>query len=93
MLGVGIMFYARDNLDTGSLVMTQVLQGAGGGIAATATQLGAQGSVAHQNLALATAAILLFAEIGNVIGSAASSAINVAFLPQNISEMFPEYTT
>ncbi|TIA92367.1 hypothetical protein E3P99_00645 [Wallemia hederae] len=92
LLGVGLMLYARDNRNLGALVMTQVLQGAGGGIAAVATQVGAQGSVPQQQMALATAAILLFAEIGNVIGQSASSAINAAFLPKKIAEQFPEWT-
>ncbi|TIB99282.1 MFS general substrate transporter [Wallemia mellicola] len=92
LLGVGLMLYARDNLNLGALVMTQILQGAGGGIAAVATQVGAQGSVPQQQMALATAAILLFAEIGNVIGQSASSAINMAFLPKKIAEQFPEWS-
>ncbi|TIB80259.1 MFS general substrate transporter [Wallemia mellicola] len=92
LLGVGLMLYARDNRNLGALVMTQVLQGAGGGIAAVATQVGAQGSVPQQQMALATAAILLFAEIGNVIGQSASSAINIAFLPKKIAEQFPEWS-
>lgn len=92
LLGVGLMLYARDNRNLGALVMTQVLQGAGGGIAAVATQVGAQGSVPQQQMALATAAILLFAEIGNVIGQSASSAINMAFLPKKIAEQFPEWS-
>lgn len=50
MLGVGLMMHARfvqgDN--TGELVMTQILQGCGGGIAAVASQTAAQGSVPHQ---------------------------------------------
>ncbi|EOQ99033.1 Siderophore iron transporter 3 [Wallemia ichthyophaga EXF-994] len=92
LLGVGLMLYARDNRNLGALVMTQVLQGAGGGIAAIATQVGAQGSVPQQQMALATAAILLFAEIGNVVGQSASSAINSAFLPQMIAEQFPSWS-
>lgn len=50
VLGVGLMMHARfvqgDN--TGELVMTQILQGCGGGIAAVASQTAAQGSVPHQ---------------------------------------------
>lgn len=92
LLGVGLMLYARDERNLGALVMTQILQGAGGGIAAVATQVGAQGSVPQQQMALATAAILLFAEIGNVIGQSASSAINAAFLPKKIAEQFPEWS-
>lgn len=52
VLGVGIMLHARNSRgdNTGELVMTQVLQGAGGGIAAVASQTAAQGSVPHQGV-------------------------------------------
>ena len=51
-LGVGIMLHARDSRgnNTGELVITQILQGAGGGIAAVASQTAAQGSVPHQGI-------------------------------------------
>lgn len=39
-------FVQGDN--TGELVITQILQGCGGGIAAVASQTAAQGSVPHQ---------------------------------------------
>ena len=42
--------YARSHYNTAALVMTQIIQGAGGGIAATASQVGAQGSVPHQGM-------------------------------------------
>ena len=93
LIGVGLMLHARNHPTTVSLIMTQVLQGAGGGIVAAATQVGAQGAVPHQDLALATAAVLLFAEIGNVVGQSVASAINVTKLPLKIAEMFPNFTS
>lgn len=72
-----------------TIVLTQVLQGAGGGIAAASSQIGAQGSVPHQDVALATAAILLSAELGNVVGTAAAGAIWSSRLPIEIASHFP----
>ncbi|KZT10487.1 drug:h+ antiporter [Laetiporus sulphureus 93-53] len=84
LIGVGIMFYARSHYNTAALVMTQIIQGAGGGIAAMSSQVGAQGAVPHQDMAVATAAILLFAEIGGVIGLAASGSMWNNVLPDKL---------
>lgn len=48
------MLHARNSSgnNIGELVMTQILQGAGGGIAAVASQTAAQGSVPHQGAPL-----------------------------------------
>ena len=55
---------------TAELVWTQLLQGMGGGLAAISSQVGAQASVTHADLAIVTAAVLLLTEIGGAIGSA-----------------------
>ncbi|KAJ7772899.1 drug:h+ antiporter [Mycena maculata] len=89
LLGVGIMFYARAHQNTGALVMTQIIQGLGGGIAAVASQIGAQGAVPHQDVALATAALLLSAEVGGVVGTAVAGAIWVNRLPIEIAKHVP----
>ncbi|KAJ7154185.1 drug:h+ antiporter [Mycena filopes] len=101
ILGVGLMFYARAHTNTAALaksnhpsahqkVMTQIIQGLGGGIAAVASQIGAQGAVPHQDVALATAALLLSAEVGGVVGTAAAGAIWVNRLPIEIARHLPE---
>ncbi|KAL8278568.1 hypothetical protein RQP46_009060 [Phenoliferia psychrophenolica] len=65
LLGVGLMIKSRGaHGSTFFLVITQVIQGMGGGIAATSCQLLAQ------EMGTATAFVLLFAEIGNAVGSA-----------------------
>ncbi|KAL8284197.1 hypothetical protein RQP46_004946 [Phenoliferia psychrophenolica] len=65
LLGVGLMIKSRGaHGSTGFLVITQVLQGMGGGIASCSCQLLAQASVPHQDLSTVTAFVLLFAEIG-----------------------------
>ncbi|KAF8308260.1 MFS general substrate transporter [Clavulina sp. PMI_390] len=95
MLGVGLMLHARtvQGEPTGELVMTQILQGFGGGVTAVASQTAAQGSVPHQDLALTTALVLLAAEVGGVIGTAAAGAINRNRLPIEIQKRFPQFNT
>ncbi|KAJ7087545.1 drug:h+ antiporter [Mycena belliarum] len=91
ILGVGLMFYARSHNNIGALVMTQIIQGLGGGVAAVASQIGAQGAVPHQDVALATAALLLSAEVGGVVGTAAAGAIWVNRLPVEIAKHVPSF--
>ncbi|KAH9831158.1 drug:h+ antiporter [Rhodofomes roseus] len=86
IIGVGLMFYARSHFSTAALVMTQVIQGAGGGIAAVASQVGAQGAVPHQDVAVATAAVLLFAEVGGVVGQAAAGSMWNNVLPKKLEQ-------
>lgn len=62
------------------------MQGAGGGFAAVLAQTAAQASVAHQDLASVTAVILIFAEIGNAIGSAITTAIWRNIMPGQLQE-------
>ena len=52
------------------LVWTQILQGFGGGFAAVASQVGAQASVPHADVAVVTAVVLLWTEIGGSVGQA-----------------------
>lgn len=76
LFAVGLMIHSKGARgSTVELVLCQLLQGAGGGIAAVVAQTAAQASVPHQDLASVTAVILLFAEIGGAIGTAIVSAI------------------
>ncbi|KEP45186.1 putative drug:H+ antiporter, partial [Rhizoctonia solani 123E] len=71
LLGVGLMIHSRGAKgNTGELVMTQVIQGLGGGFAAVASQVSAQASVPHSEVAVVTAMVLLVTEIGSAIGTA-----------------------
>ncbi|KAF5383397.1 hypothetical protein D9757_006152 [Collybiopsis confluens] len=86
LLGVGLMIKSKGaHGSTGFLVICQVLQGLGGGIAACSTQLLAQGSVRHQDLGTATAFVLLFTAIGNAVGSALSAAIWRDHMPKQLA--------
>ena len=52
------------------LIWTQILQGFGGGFAAVSSQVGAQASIPHADVAVVTATVLLFTEVGAAIGGA-----------------------
>ena len=71
---------------TFELVIVQILQGVGGGIAAVVAQTAAQASVPHQDLASVTAVVLLFAEIGGAIGTAISAAIWRNVMPGQLAK-------
>ncbi|KAF9065856.1 drug:h+ antiporter [Rhodocollybia butyracea] len=86
LLGVGLMIKSKGaHGSTGFLVICQVLQGLGGGIGAVSSQLLAQGSVRHQDLGTATAFVLLWAAIGNAVGSAIAAAIWRDYMPKQLA--------
>lgn len=60
---------------TAGLVLTQVVHGLGGGIAACSTQTAVQAVVSHQDVASVTAVYLLAAEIGGAIGTTIAGAV------------------
>lgn len=69
--GVGLMIHTRGSESSDAeIVWTQILQGIGGGIASCASQVGAQASVPHVDVAIITAVVLLWTEIGGSVGSA-----------------------
>lgn len=78
LLGVGLMIHSRGaNASTVELVWTQVLQGMGGGIAAVASQVGAQASVVHADVGMVTAIVLLITEIGGAVGGAIGLLLSI----------------
>lgn len=65
------MLHSRgEKSSTAELVWTQILQGMGGGISATAYQVAAQASVPHADVAAVTALVLTSADFGGGVGSA-----------------------
>ncbi|KII88069.1 hypothetical protein PLICRDRAFT_176809 [Plicaturopsis crispa FD-325 SS-3] len=90
LLGVGLMIHSRGaNASTAEIVMAQVLQGMGGGFAATALQVGAQAAVAHADVATVTAVVLLLVEIGGAVGTAIAGAIWANTMPANLAKYLP----
>ena len=71
------------------IVWTQILQGAGG-FSAVASQVGAQASVPHADVAMVTAVVLLLTEIGGAVGSAIAGAIWSGMMPGNLRKALPE---
>jgi len=87
LFGVGLMIHSKGaHGSTAELVIVQILQGAGGGFAAVLAQTAAQAAVSHQDLASVTALILIFAEIGNAIGTAICTAIWRNVMPGQLEE-------
>ena len=90
LLGVMLMLHARsDQGSVYSLVLCQVLQGMGGGFAAISTQVSAQAAVAHVDVATVTAMVLLFAEVGNSVGSAVATGIWAEYMPKELATYVP----
>lgn len=73
------------------MVIVQVLQGAGGGFAAVLAQTAAQASVPHQDLASVTAFVLIFAEIGNAIGTAIAGGVWRNIMPDQLQQHIGAY--
>ncbi|GAA5993628.1 hypothetical protein JCM11641_001034 [Rhodosporidiobolus odoratus] len=87
LLGVGLMIKSRGaHGSTAFLVWTQILQGLGGGVAQISSQVLAQASVPHQDVATVTAFVLLWAEIGNAVGTSIATAIWRDYMPKQLSQ-------
>ncbi|KAL5504446.1 hypothetical protein ACEPAH_8522 [Sanghuangporus vaninii] len=91
LLGCGLMIHSRGAKgSTVEIVMTQVLQGLGGGFAAVANQVAGQASVPHVDLAIVTAVLLLMTEIGGGIGNAMAGAMWRSTMPRNLEKELPQ---
>ncbi|KAG6334320.1 hypothetical protein ID866_4765 [Astraeus odoratus] len=87
-VGLTIAGVIADSSDA-ELIATQLLQGLGGGLAAITSQVGAQASVPHADVAIATAIMLLLTEIGGAIGNGCAGAIWARTMPQNLEKFLP----
>ncbi|OAX34932.1 MFS general substrate transporter [Rhizopogon vinicolor AM-OR11-026] len=87
LAGVAMMIHSRGaNASDAELVWTQILQGFGGGLAAVSSQVGAQASVPHADVAMITAVVLLLTEIGGAVGNACAGAIWSNTMPANLEK-------
>ncbi|KAF9046927.1 drug:h+ antiporter [Hymenopellis radicata] len=90
LFGVGLMIHSRGaNASDAEIVWTQIIQSMGGGIAAVTSQVAAQASVPHVDVATATAVVLLLTEIGGAIGNAISGAIWTNMMPGKLLHYLP----
>jgi MFS family permease len=93
LAGVAMMIHSRGaNASDAELVWTQILQGLGGGFAAISSQVGAQASVPHADVAIITAVVLLLTEIGGAVGNACAGAIWSNTMPENLAKYLPWLT-
>jgi MFS family permease len=92
LLGVGIMIHSRgaDGSDA-ELVVSQIIQGFGGGFAAVTSQVGAQASVPHVDVATVTAFVLLVTEIGGAVGNAIAGGIWSNLMPGKLSRQLSPF--
>ncbi len=74
---------------TAELVWTQILQGMGGGFAAVCSTVASQAAVPHVDMAITTAMVLLWTEIGGAIGSAVAGAIWTNTMPDKLALHLP----
>ena len=85
------MIHSRGaNSSDAELVMTQVLQGLGGGFAAVCSGVGAQASVPHADVAITIAIVLLWTEIGAGVGGSLAGAIWAGTMPAKLREYLPD---
>ncbi|KAJ6525618.1 drug:h+ antiporter [Mycena capillaripes] len=90
LLGVALMLHSRGADGSNfELVVTQVLQGVGGGIAALSIQVGSQASVLHDDVAMVTAVVLLLTECGAAAGGAIAGAIWSSQMPSKLAQHLP----
>ncbi|KAI8995203.1 drug:h+ antiporter [Trametes punicea] len=90
LLGVGLMIHSRGAKGSDAeIVWTQLLQGIGGGFASVASQVGAQASVPHIDVAMVTAVVLLWTEIGGAVGSGVAGAIWTNTMPKELEKHLP----
>jgi MFS family permease len=90
--GEGINFLAvNGNQKDVTLIMSRVLCSIGGAITVTSTQVAAQGSVPHTDMALAMAVLSLWTSMGGSIASAISAAVWTKQVPANLEKYLGEY--
>ncbi|OXG87858.1 siderophore-iron transporter Str3 [Cryptococcus neoformans Gb118] len=75
VVGMGLTYRATLQATDAILVISQVLVGFGGAISVIASYIGVQGSVPHQDMAIATAVLNLWSSIGSSISIAISASV------------------
>ncbi|BGP49152.1 hypothetical protein JCM10450v2_005035 [Rhodotorula kratochvilovae] len=85
MVGVWLMMRSRElNSSTFELVLSQVVGGIGGGFTTIAVQIGCQGVVEHQDVAIATAIFLTITQVGGAVGGSIAGAVWSTALPSRL---------
>ncbi|GAA5835089.1 hypothetical protein JCM11251_000161 [Rhodosporidiobolus azoricus] len=88
--GVWLMMRTRNlNGSTFELVLSQIIGGIGGGFTTISVQIGCQGVVSHQDLAIATAIFLTITSIGGAVGGSIAGAVWSSILPNALAKHLP----
>ncbi|KRZ99906.1 uncharacterized protein AC631_04350 [Debaryomyces fabryi] len=94
MIGAGLLVSITDaNTNTGTLVMSQILSGMGGGLSVYSSRTAIQAAVSHQNMTMAITTLVLFSSIGSAIGSAIAAVIWNSKTPTNLRKYMPSNIT
>jgi len=83
-IGLGLVYHATKNPSDAVLVTSQVLVGTGGAISIISSYIGVQGSVPHQDMAIATAVLNLVSSLGSSITVAVSASVWNTQVPKNL---------
>jgi hypothetical protein len=85
--GIGLNFLAvNGNMNAVVLIMGQILASTGGAISVTSSTVASQGSVPHNDMALAIAVLALWTSVGGSIASAISASVWVDKVPANLEK-------
>jgi hypothetical protein len=84
--GLGLVYHATSKPTDAVLVTSQVLVGAGGAVSIISSYIGVQGSVPHQDMAIATAVLNLISSVGSSITVAVSSSVWNQEVPRNLEK-------
>jgi len=86
-IGIGINFYAVDkNSDAIVLIMGQIISSTGGAISVIASQTASQGSVPHNDMAIAISVLALWTSVGGAVASAIAASVWVDKVPANLEK-------
>ncbi|KAH8080721.1 drug:h+ antiporter [Cristinia sonorae] len=90
LIGCGLMIHSRGaNASDAEIVISQILQGSGGGITVVAMMTTAQASVPHVDVATVIAFVSLLTEIGGAIGNGISGAVWTKMMPEKMAQHLP----
>jgi hypothetical protein len=90
-IGTGILYYSSKNPTDAALVCGQVFTSIGGAISVISSQVAAQGSVPHQDLAIAAAILALWTQIGGAVAAAIAASVWNRRMPIAIAQYLGDY--
>ncbi|GAA5842134.1 hypothetical protein JCM11251_006535 [Rhodosporidiobolus azoricus] len=89
IIGYGLLVNKNGVHNYGQLVVSQLFAGAGSAFSSLGSQVAAQASVPHQDLALVCALLLLWSSVGAAIGDAVGGQWWGSHMPQKLAKYIP----